>query len=458
MKFIKYIAIIVLVFSALSVPAQTEKGKGNSSKPNIIYILADDLGINGVSSYGADRYKTPNIDNLAKTGMQFNRAYTAPLCGPSRALILTGRYAFRTGATNQDATGEMSPSVETMTPKVLKAAGYVTSSIGKWGQLPLGPADFGFDDYLKFKGSGVYWNDEKKSENYIENGETKPLHDKEYMPDVLHNHLVDFINKNKDKLFYIYYSMSGVHAQITRTPDSKPDSKDLYADNIVYMDKLVGKLIAELDRLKLRENTLIVFMGDNGTAGKYAAEGTVHGKQIIGKKGEMEEGGSQVPFIANWTGKIAPGKVTDQLIDASDLMPTFTELAGASLPTKNVLDGKSFLPQLLGQKGSPRDWVFMELGNKWWVRDANWKLNQAGQLFDMSNAPYEEKPVAADTKEANATAERAKLQAVLSKLNPAGGIVDTGDGTGRSSNKAEMKPVEKNDKKEKKNKKDKPEN
>ncbi|MEI8021928.1 MAG: sulfatase-like hydrolase/transferase, partial [Schlesneria sp.] len=133
------------------------------SLPNIIFILADDYGTGEVGCYGADNYKTPYIDALATGGMRFTRAYTAPLCGPSRALILTGRYPFRTGATNQDATGRMSPDRETMMPKILKQAGYVTSCVGKWGQLPLGPSEFGFDDYLKFKGSGAYWNTQPKA-------------------------------------------------------------------------------------------------------------------------------------------------------------------------------------------------------------------------------------------------------------------------------------------------------
>ena len=145
----KYIAILLSVlFLTTSVSAQTKK-------PNIIFVLADDLGIDGVTSYGADLYKTPVIDKLAKQGIRFTNAYTAPLCGPSRAMILTGRYAFRTGAVNQDQTGEFTPQAETMMPKILKTAGYNTSMIGKWGQLPLGPAEFGFDDYLRFFGSGV---------------------------------------------------------------------------------------------------------------------------------------------------------------------------------------------------------------------------------------------------------------------------------------------------------------
>lgn len=254
---------------------------GGSKKPNIMFVLADDLGIGGVGCYGADRFKTPNIDKLAREGTRYTHGYTAPLCGPSRSCILTGRYAFRTGATNQDATGQMEPSVETMMPTYLKSAGYFTASIGKWGQLPLGPAEFGFDEHLKFKGSGVYWNTQANGKTYTLNGKVKGLRDKEYLPDVMHSFLVDFITRHRADPFYVYYSMSHVHAEILPTPDSKPDSRDYYADNIAYMDKLVGKLLAELERLKLRDNPLIIFVGDNGTGGQYADESTIGGRRPL---------------------------------------------------------------------------------------------------------------------------------------------------------------------------------
>ncbi|MEY4824096.1 MAG: hypothetical protein RLZZ75_1009, partial [Bacteroidota bacterium] len=156
--------LLALLVCNTAVFAQTKK-------PNIIYILADDLGIDGVSCYGADLFKTPVIDKLASTGIRYTNGYTAPLCGPSRALILTGRYAFRTGAVNQDMTGQMKPSVETMMPSILKQAGYTSSMVGKWGQLPLGPAEFGFDDYLRFFGSGVYVSKEEKKQKYVLNGQ-----------------------------------------------------------------------------------------------------------------------------------------------------------------------------------------------------------------------------------------------------------------------------------------------
>jgi arylsulfatase A len=408
-------------------------------KPNIIFILADDLGIGEVSCYGADNYKTPHIDKLARGGTRFTHAYTPSLCGPSRATILTGRYLFRTGATNQVSTGLMKPSVETMMPNVLKPAGYVTAMIGKWGQLPLGPAEFGFDDYLRFKGSGVYWNTQDRGKTYEVNGEEKTLGDKEYMPDLMHEHLVDFITKHRDEPFYVYYSMSHVHAEILPTPDSMADSKDIYADNITYMDNLVGKLVAELEHLKLREKTLLVFFGDNGTAGGHANRATIGGRRLSGQKGTMLEGGSLEPLIVNWPGVTPAGKVSHDMIDSSDFVPTFAEIAGAKLTQETIIDGRSFTAKVRGEKGQGRDWIYIQLAGQWYVRESAWKLNQAGELFDMSHAPFEEKLVTADTKDPSAIAARRRLQAALNQLNPAGGILDDGDGTGRKTNKKKKK-------------------
>jgi len=212
----RLLALAVLMIVPIGVQA--------AERPNIIFILADDLGIGDVGCYGADHFKTPNINSLAKGGTRYTNAYTAALCGPSRAMILTGRYAFRTGATNQDATGKMKPEKETMTPKVLKSAGYVTSCVGKWGQLPLGPAEFGFDDYFKFSGSGKYWNTQTGAKNYTVNGKSVKLNDKEYLPDLMHNHVVNFITKYSEQPFYVYYSMSHIHGEILPTPDSAPNT------------------------------------------------------------------------------------------------------------------------------------------------------------------------------------------------------------------------------------------
>ena len=439
MKIYNLLLITLSLVTVSSIYAQKGITKKGSEKPNIIFILADDLGIGDVSCYGSDQNKTPIIDQLAKGGIRFTRGYTAPLCGPSRAMILTGRYAFRTGAVNQDMVGDIKPENEVLIPSVLKPAGYTTSLVGKWSQFSKTPGDFGFDDYLTFAGSGDYWSTEKKkSENYIENGVNKILDAQTYMPDLMHDHLVDFITTNKDKPFFLYYSMVHVHALIQRTPDSKPGS-DLYEDNTAYMDKLVGKLLKTLDDLKLRKNTLIVFMGDNGTASQYADRGTIGGKALSGKKGTMLECGSLVPTIANWPGVIDGGKISDLLIDSTDLLPTFADLAGAKLPNNRVIDGHSFLPQLLGKKGNSREWIFIELGNKWYVRDTKWKLNREDELFDMSNSPFEEKLVTnySDNKEASEAFNR--LKATLNTLSPEKGIIDNADGSGRHGSNVNKK-------------------
>jgi arylsulfatase A len=274
------------------------------------------------------------------------------------------------------------------------------------------------------------------------------LADNEYMPDLMHKDAVAFINENKDKPFLLYYSLSHVHAQILPTPDSTPPSPgtdvaaryaQVYSDNITYMDKLVGKLLAELDRLKLRDNTIVFFMGDNGTAKANADRATIGGRRLIGQKGGMEEGGGLVPFIVSWKGVTPAGRLNENFADASDLLPTFAAIAGAPLPENRIIDGKSLLPQIKGETKSPRTWAFTQLGGNYYVREAGWKLNEAGQLFDMKNAPFEEIPVPADSKDESAVAARQRLSAALAELNPGAGFKGEGSGRGDKTKKEKKK-------------------
>src|ERR1035441_6580464 len=184
--------------------------------------------------------------------------------------------------------------------------------------------------------------------SYWLGGKEVQLRDGEYMPDRMHNFVVDFITRHKDHPFYVYYSMSHVHADILPTPDTAPGTKDAFIwfqDNVAYMDKLVGKLVAELDRLKLRENTLIVFAGDNGTASPWYRRSTVHGKALSGHKVTMLECGALVPCFANWPGKIAGDQVTKSLINICDFFPTIAQIAGAKLPAGVTIDGRDFAPR-----------------------------------------------------------------------------------------------------------------
>ena len=427
------------------VSATSAARAAHPAKPNIIFILADDLGIGNVSCYGADHFKTPNVDALAKSGLRFEHCYASPLCGPSRALLLTGRYAYHTGMTSNDSGPLMKPANETMIPKVLKQAGYVTGMCGKWSQLPLQPSDWGFDEYLRFQGSGKYWNTQAGAKTYTRNGNEVPLHDGEYLPDRMHKFVVAFINRHKDEPFYIHYAMSHVHGEILRTPDSAPNSKDFYYDNVAYMDKLVGQLIAELERLHLRENTLILFAGDNGTAKAAAARSTLHGRALSGCKATMLECGALVPCIASWPAHSPTGKVVSNLINFSDFLPTLADVAGAKIPAGLIIDGLGFAPQLRGQDDAwPRKWIFVELGKHWYDREPAWKLNEAGQLFDMRGAPFAEPLVKPKSQDEQAAAARKRLQAVLDLLNPAGGIVDQGDGSGRHAKNGKNKQKKQN--------------
>jgi arylsulfatase A len=385
------------------------------ARPNIIFILSDDVGLGNLSCFGGDKYKTPQLDALAQGGIRFDSCFSTPLCGPSRCQILTGRYPFRTGMTSNRTGPALKPQSEVMLPTVLKRAGYVTAQIGKWAQLPLQPGDWGFDEYLRFPRSGRYWRAQTPS--YTLNGVQKNLPAETYLPDLMHDFLVDFIKRHRDQPFYVHYAMSHIHGPIVRTPDSAAGEgrEGFYADNIAYMDKLVGKLVTELERLGLREKTLLVFVGDNGTAGS-ATKATVNGRPLSGHKGTMLEGGSRVPMIVNWPGTTPKGGVCEDLVDFSDFFPTFAELAGAKLPAGVTLDGRSFVPRVKGQPGNPRGWVYVELAGKRYVRTADWKLNNAGELFDMKEAPFKEIPVSRNSADAKAVAARKHLEEVLAGL------------------------------------------
>ncbi|MCY3019641.1 MAG: sulfatase-like hydrolase/transferase [Planctomycetota bacterium] len=417
---------VVLVLLGLFVNSQANVHAADAVKPNIILILSDDVGLGDIHSTGG-HFNTPQIDSLATGGMRFPLCYSTPLCGPSRCQLLTGRYPFRTGLISNQSAQALAGHKEVMIPTVMKSAGYVTACVGKWGQMPFGPGEWGFDEYLSFHGSGKYWREGLKA--YYENGKEKDLPEGKYLPDLMHDFVVSFLEKHKDQPFFLYYPMSHIHGPIVRTPDTKKGD-DLYADNIEYMDKLVGKLIAELDRLKLREKTLVIFAGDNGTARFGVEAATVDGRPISGMKASMLEGGSRVPLIVNWPGVAPAGKVCTDLVDFSDFFATFAELGGAKLPEGVTLDSRSFAAQTKGEKGTPREWAYVELNGKSYARNARYKLTNGGNLFDLSEAPFKEISVPTDTTDADAVAARKQLQAVLDDHHAAG----AGEGKNKKGN------------------------
>lgn len=416
MKFI----LTLLAFAFISIPVFS----ADATRPNIIFIYADDLGLDGVSCYGADKHQTPNIDKLAASGTRFETCYAAPLCGPSRCLLMTGRYAFRTGGITNGSWRQNGPGAksadEPSMARLLKENGYVTAQAGKWRQVGETPRDWGFDEYVTDPtAGGWFWKDtyEKNGEQITEKGA--------YNPDIIHAYSIDFITRNREKPFFLYYSMHLVHGPILRTPDTK-DGSDLYEDNIRYMDKQVGGIVAEVEKLGLREKTLIIFSADNGTALNFPS--TIGGRMINGKKASMLEGGSRVPYIASWPGVTPAGAVSKDIISIADQLPTFVDLAGGKLPEGVKIDGTSHAPQLRGEKGSPRQWAYVQLGDKWFVREQGWKMNERNELFDMSDAPFVEKPVSAAEDTEASKAGRARLTAVLAELNPASGKTDANGG------------------------------
>lgn len=421
--------------------------------PNIVFVFSDDYGIPGVGCYGG-KYATPQIDKLAANGLRFQYCFAMPLCAPSRAMTLSGQYPFRNGVTDNGQGAEIKPEVTTFA-KVLQQSGYATAVAGKWRQLqyfdtPEDGRAWGFDEFMIWGANSNnskgerYWNPA-----YNHNGHTLSDVAGKYGPDLLHDFVVDFMARHRADPFLIYYPVPLVHSPILPTPDSatKPDattgsakvdkkaaraakksgakkdkktqgkSSELYADNVAYLDKQVGKLVAEIDRLGLTKDTVIVFTGDNGSTSPDPQ--TINGREILGHKSTLLEGGSRVPLIVSWPGVTPTGKVIDDLVDFSDFYVTFAELAGVKLPSDKKVDGRSFAPQLRGQPGTPRDWVFVQLRQSWYARDKAFKLTESGKLFDLHDAPFTERPVPADSTDPAAIASRQRLQAVLDDLKPA---------------------------------------
>ena len=412
-----------------------------ATRPNIIFVLADDLGLDGVGCYGSDKHKTPCIDALAKSGMRFETCYAAPLCGPSRCVLQTGRYAFRTGGLANGSWRAGGPGAKSANEhpiaRLLKESGYATCQAGKWRQIGETPGAWGYDEFITDNtAGGYYWQT-----RYNKNGKEITLAPGSYGPDVVRDFALDFIRRHKEGPFFLYYATHLVHKPTVRTPDSAKDTDNidkLYDDNIRYMDKEVGTLVAELEKSGLRENTLIVFAGDNGTARFYPS--TVHGRMINGVKGTMLEGGSRVPLIASWPAKTPAGKVVKDLVNFTDMYATFAELADARMPAGLKFDSQSIAPQLRGEPGTPRAWAYVQLGHQWFVREPGFKLNQKGELFDMSDAPFVEKPITPEADTDPSKAARKRLSAVLTELNPAAGKADQDGGADAAPATPEPKP------------------
>ena len=388
-----------------------------AGKPNVIVVLSDDVGLSRVSCYGAAPFQTPNIDKLAATGLRFERCYSMPLCGPSRGALLTGKYPFRTGYLG-NSSSTIDPKRHPSIANVLQQAGYATCAIGKLGQSApendaQAPRALGFDEYMLWMGRNTpdrYWNP-----RYCRNGEFVQGTPEQYGPDVTHEFLLDFMRRNRERPFFVYYSAVLAHTPFMRTPDTKPGTKDraqILTDMVHYLDKQMGLLVTDLDQLGLRDNTIILFTSDNGPYGEPL--GTIRGQPVAGIKGDVTEGGVREPLIVNCPALVPGGRVCPDLTDFTDLFPTVLELTGVSPPANVKLDGRSIAPQILGRPGNPRDWVYAQLAGDYFIADHQFKLYGDGKFTDITDSPASEKPVS-ETDEAAMKAKQ-RLAAALGEL------------------------------------------
>ena len=377
-------------------------------KPNIILIMADDLGYECIGANGGTSYQTPVLDELARTGMRFEHCYSQPLCTPSRVQIMTGIYNVR----NYVDFGVLDKR-ETTFAHLLKDKGYATCIAGKWqlGIEPDSPQHFGFEQ-------SCLWHHTRRVGRYPNpgmdiNGKPVDYKNGEYGPSVATDFICDFIEDNKEKPFLVYYPMILTHCPFEPTPDSEdwnPKSKGslkykgnhkYFADMVQYMDKMVGKIVAKLEALGLQENTLVLFTGDNGTDKPVVS--MMNGRKVAGGKGKLTDAGTRAPLIANWPGSIPAGKVCRDLVDFSDFLPTLCETAGVEVPEHLKVDGRSFLPQLQGKRGNPREWIYCWYSRNGgpegseWVRNQRYKLYRTGEFYDISKDVLEQHPLADPT-------------------------------------------------------------
>jgi arylsulfatase A-like enzyme len=346
-------------------------------KPNILFILADDLGKEWISCYGAEDIRTPHIDALAAGGMKFNNAYSMPQCTPSRVALLTGTYPWRNGWVNhwdvpRWGVGyfDSKQKRNTTVARLLKDAGYTTTAAGKW-QIndfrvePQAMKQHGFDDWCMWTGveAGNKASENRYADPYINTPQGSETRKGGFGPDLYTDHLIAFMKQNRDKPMFLYHAMALPHGPFTATPDEPEVTTDLekHKAMVRYLDKQVGRLVSALDETGLRERTIIIFATDNGST--RALTGVRNGRKIKGGKGQTSESGVCVPFVVNAPGRV-PAKVeTDALTDFTDLLPTFLDLAGGKVPDDLALDGVSIAPVILGKsKGSAREWI-MALGH-----------------------------------------------------------------------------------------------
>lgn len=428
---------------------------------NIVFMLLDNVGQEWFGCYGGEAGVTPAIDKLAATGVRVEHCYTAPVCGPSRVVALTGRYPHSTGfRLHHDAAlysgGGLDPEREILFPRLFQKAGFATCLAGKWQVNNLydepGVLDrHGFDEHLAWPGSldkdkmppeqtAAFWDAVKRESvedtvAFIQNIESRywdPVflrqgkrerHPGKYGPDVAREFAFDFLRRHKDQPFLLYFPMVLTHGNayphpVATTPLNRDENRpheEMFADMLRYADMQVDAMVRELERLGLRDDTLLVIASDNGTEKTLSTRR--NGRVVQGGLYQMNEAGGSVALLANNPRHIPGGRVLP-LADFTDLYPTFCELAGVPLDATHQPDGRSFARFLLDEKAPPhRDWILNEYHTTRVVRDTRHKLYSEGRFFDANADPGEQHDLASDTRP-EIVAARKKLEAILAALPP----------------------------------------
>ncbi len=407
-------------------------------KPNVILIMADDIGMEAFGVYGNDDKLTPNVDKLAKEGMLFQNCYSTPLCTPSRVELMTGKYNNR----NYVGFGILDPKEKTF-GHYMKELGYKTCIAGKWqllgndkqvklakGATGSYPQQAGFDKFAlwqvdslgsRYKDPTIY-TDERKS--VVMKGE--------YGDKFFTDYIEKFITENRNEPFFVYYPMALTHDPFQPTPFSKDydenkkgkkDDPIYFKDMLRYLDHLVGRITKHLDETGIREETVIIFIGDNGTSPQIVSR--FKGSDYQGGKGKTIERGTHVPMIVNWKGRVKPGSINPSLVDFSDFLPTLLDIAGSTGKKLPVQDGISFFPQLSGNTSNVRPWVFTHYEPNWgkyvkktYVHNKDWKVYATGEIYDLKKDPDELKALSKEQVPATARKTINEFEKVIAqKLN-----------------------------------------
>lgn len=436
-----------------------------SKQPNIVLIMSDDLGYEVIGANGGSSYKTPSIDSMAQQGMRFENAHVMPLCTPTRLSLMTGKYNFR----NYIGFGLISPNEVTF-GHLLTDAGYNTCISGKWQLYSYNPPDqhpeerssgqkiedAGFDEFCVWHPHHT----EEKGSRYknpviYENGEFRTDTKDKYGEDIFCDYIIDFLERKKDdeKPFFVYWPMAATHKPHEPTPDSPEwnsfdppsnrsigaktwaeledgsweDDPKFYRDMVEYHDKVIGRLLSYLENQGLQEDTLVVYLGDNGSPADVCSMMHQH-NEICGGKGKTSDRGTHVPLICLMPGTIPSKTVQTDLIEATDFLPTIFEAAGLNFPEGYVIDGRSFYPQLKGEKGNPRDWMFFhfepmnrrsgldDLRQIRFIRDHKWKLYETGELYDLEADWDEDIPIYEVEDSKSQSEARNRLNPIFSQM------------------------------------------